>query len=335
MSPHANGSRPTRGQHTPSVPRSRGDDHPGWPRVLGFGEDPLLWSIPLGGLLGARFRLHALVPIWILAEIIIAGRTDRNSLEHVVPAILLLMLLAFAREVVRVAYARRGESPVTLVVLWPMGALAVQSRGPMRECKPHLAPTAALVCVAIVMASLFMLAGGDPRLLWFNPLAPQPEIAALTTALQVVSWWGFYAAVVMSLANLLPFLPLDAGRLIEARLLRSRAAAGVLQFQVLGAAAVFVAAALADQPRVVIGSAVSCVACWVALRRLAFVPAPAPIEEPDPPPRAGEVRRTAPADSAEEVDRILAKVSAHGLASLSDEERAVLRRASARLRGDE
>jgi Zn-dependent protease len=281
-------------------------------------------------LLGARFRVHALVPIWVLAELINAGRTDRNSLLHVVPALGLMLLLAFVKEIARVGYARRSESPVSMVVLWPLGALAVQSRGPLRGWKPYAAPLAGIACLSLIMASMFVLVGGDPQLLLFNPLAPQPQIAALTTTAQVACWWGWYAGAVLVLANLLPILPLDAGRLMDARLARGGAAAGVLQLQVLGTAAAFIAAVFADQPRVVIASAVACVACWIALRRLAFVPVGEPLVKP-----GADTGMPHPDDSPEEVDRILAKVSARGLGSLSEEERAVLRRASARLRGGE
>lgn len=302
-------------------------DRPGWSRVLGFGEDPLLWSFPVGRVLGAQFRVHALVPVWVLAEAINAGRTDRNSLIHVLPAIALVFCLALGKELARVAAARRCGHPIGSIVLWPLGALAVESRGPLTDRRAHGAGAGILMLACLCMASLFVLADGAAAALVFNPLAPQPQIAALATPAQAFAWWGFYAAVVLLLANLLPILPLDAGRALEARLLGSPRAPRVLQLQVLGACSAFLAAVFADQPRIIIAAAVACVACWVALRRLAFVPAPAPPAAPVPGATGPRAALT--------LDEILAKVSVQGVAGLTDEERAELERASARLRGRE
>ncbi|MBM4108836.1 MAG: hypothetical protein FJ255_08510 [Phycisphaerae bacterium] len=323
MSLQKNDGRAGLGREASTPVGSRAGASPGWSRVMGFGEDPLLWSFPVGGVLGAKFRVHALAPIWLLGELINAGRTDRNSLVHVVPALVLVCSLAFVKELARVAAARRSATPIGAVVLWPLGAMAIQSRGPLRAWRAQAAPPAMLAAAGVVMGSLFLLAGGNASLLAFNPLAPQPVIAALATSAQLLSWWGFFAAALLLLANLVPALPMDAGRTLDARLLGSRAAARVLQIQVLGACAAFLAAAFADQPRVLIVAAVACVAGWVSLRRLAFVPVPPAEWRPDPaPPNA-------------DLDQILAKVSLHGVASLTDEERAELDRASARLRGRE
>lgn len=333
-------------------------------RVLGLGEDPLLWSFPIGRVMGASFRVHALVPVWMLAEAVNSLRTDRNALTHVAPAIGMLMLVALVRELARVAAARTTASPVESVVLWPLGALALRSEGPMLDRRSHLAPGLVTLALAAIFGGGVLLAGGLAEYLVFNPLAPQAVIVSLTSPSEVVLWWGYFAALLIGVANLAgPILPLDLGRAMDAAASHPRRArwarSACAKAQLFLAGALFLVLAVMDQTRAIAASAVAFVACWVAFRRSeppaiwASSPRPARTDPPAPPPPSealpsssrrlpvsstqAPVKPSIPPpqprpDPAQEVDRVLDKVARQGLASLDEAERAVLDRETARLR---
>ena len=51
-------------------------------RILGSGEDPLSFTIPLGTWAGVRVGLWAVFPIWIIAELVATLPQDRIGLPH-------------------------------------------------------------------------------------------------------------------------------------------------------------------------------------------------------------------------------------------------------------
>ncbi len=237
-----------------------------------------------------------------------------------------------------------------------------------------LTPTVVSLALAGTLAAALFLMGSPTSHLLFNPFNPRPIAASLTDWPSAILWWAYYANLCVAGLNLLPMTPLDGGRTLEAwvgRGARPAAARVVGLVGLLTAGALLVVGAAAGQTTLLAVALFGGLASWLELRRAEFItlpladdplarnahpdpllsdfdddldPARFPDLAPDDPPirhtpspaAATSAPRTAepPTDDEARLDEVLRKISLTGMASLTDDERAVLDLATKRRRSD-
>jgi hypothetical protein len=166
--------------------------------------------------------------------------------------------------------------------------------------------------------------------------------------LWLVQWTG----VQLALLALLPMLPLDGGRVMEAFILRRRGEFDTPRIAASATLAVAAAAGLAAIVRDLSTLMTVAIACagyaaftlWrlragdsVAAARPTWMPAPADDaadREAEAARAKAERSRQALADEDRAMDRVLEKIAREGADRLSDAERAILARATERRRND-
>jgi hypothetical protein len=154
-------------------------------------------------------------------------------------------------------------------------------------------------------------------------------------------------------------LPLDGARILEAALARmfnpGHAASVVCRVGLLTSLVLFVAAMTADQTRLMGLAVFGAGVCWIHLRRLDFVEEPGlrvathsrrsegrgaeisfgPLPPISTEPILAPDAKTPVTDDAAELDRVLAKISASGLGSLTPGEGRTLAAATERRRKEQ
>lgn len=247
-------------------------------RVMGFGEDPLGWSVPLASCFGVRVRLHLVFVAWIAAELIMALRPDSIGLSHVASAVVAFVLVVVVREVARVPAMRAAGVSDASVTLWPLGAVDVPTAAdrPRPRVRVALAGMGASVAIAIAAAWGVVGASGSAALLTSNPFSAG-AIATVESPALVFVWWVYAASLVVLAANvLLPAPGFDLGRLVQAMASRRpesawRAARMIAHLGIAVAVAVFVLGAVGGMTRVMGASALAGLLAFIELRRAMFV----------------------------------------------------------------
>lgn len=325
-------------------------------RVLGDGENPLRWGVPLGWWAGVRVRVHWIFILYALVQLIFTLPRHQAGVGFVLPLLGALFVLVLLHEAGRCAACRWSGGEADEVVLWPLGGLsgggpAVGWVGAFWAGLGGLAVNLALVPV---LGGAMLIATGSWRAALPNPMDFAAAVGVAESAYGSMPWWltGLLALhtanLVLAGFNLVPMLPLDAGRVLHALVWRRSGpgrAAWVGAHAGLAAAAVLVLAglSLADGRTLATVGVFGGVVCWMERRRVQFLAgvepgldrAPrAPIlhpagfevedaEEPDAP------------DEQDEVDRILEKISRSGMGALTSREKRVLKRATERSRETE
>lgn len=326
-------------------------------RVLGEGEDLLTWSLPVFSSGALRVRVHFVFILAAVWEAVLSISRAHAGPVHVFTAVIVLALLVAVREVGRWCLSRRTGDAPDQIVLWPLGLLS--ATGSERPTPPSAGSAIGGLVINLlltpVLAGSLWLAGQGWDSLVFNPLAPLAIVGRIGSLPVAALWWAYYLNVLLLGINLLvPMLPLDAGRVVEAFLARRvdgrRAAMAACRIGLLSALVLFVGAMTADQVRLVGLAVFGTAVCWIHLRRIEFlheteIPrdfpgaadplGPRPADPPDRATARADVPLMPPAppvDDPAEVDRILAKISAAGLSGLSTEERRILAAATERAR---
>lgn len=350
--------------------RSRPEPRTGLGLLFARWDDPFTWSVRLVPWRGYKVGVHWFTVFWVIAQVLLAVPLNRIGPQHIAMAVGGVLLVMLLREAGRLAMARAVGGEPEYVVLWPLGALIAPT--PPRSLVPKLLITLTPTLISVglgagLLAALWLL-GADRRQVWFNPFDIRAVALSIDSPALAPVVWAWFANIVVAALNLLPMLPLDGGRLIEAwawhtRRDRARRVVGLLTLMVAGLVAVI--GIVAEQPHLIAVAVFGGWAGWVELRRSEFVEEPAYAspalppdwivggsaredsvrdtvlelpQEPDFPDPAAAVPPEAPAaadlsDTAE-IDAILGKISASGMASLTDEEREALSRATRRLKGE-
>lgn len=311
-------------------------------RVLGEGESPVWWALPAGALRGVRIRVHVVAPVVAMA-VLAHALWSGLGVGYVLAAIGAVAVVVVVREEARRRALRRwqGRRPAE-VTLWPLGGLwkhaddLPDDRG---EGLPASAAMGSTLALAAVGVAAFVLSGGEVAQLAFDPFRPRlalGEIEAHSTPLAawLVWWWTLYAAAVSIWAlNLLPMPPLDGGRILGSW---GMAPERVARVGLLVALVLVVAGLLTGLPLIAAVGLCGGVYSWERWQSARFAVDPAGVDrwraalasqdagDSDAPAISDEER--------DEVERILAKISAGGMASLSRAERRNLHRATERLR---
>lgn len=243
-------------------------------------EDPLGWSIPLFTVARTPVRAHLVFVLYVTFELVLSVSGARLGPSHVAIALLALIANVLVRELARALVARAlGAEPVP-VMLWPLGSLSSPHVHAPRTARlaVALAGSAIGLAIAVSLGGVLMMSGTATNLILFNPLDPAAAAGRIGSLSTLVLWWAYAVTVIVSLVNLIPMFPLDAGRVIEAAIgQRAIARAGSLAATKVGmvvALVVFVAAMTASSERLMGVAAFAFMVCWFERRRAEFIADP-------------------------------------------------------------
>lgn len=335
-------------------------------------RDLLSWNLSLGRWAGVQIRLHVFFVLFGMVALLAGPGGGNHKLLWETAGVLAIFLCSvLAHEIGHCLAAWRVSGAVDQIVLWPLGGLTQvnPSHDPQSEFVTAIAgPLVNLLLCLAALPPLVLEQSNFAGLL--NPLAP-PVSAAGLTWLNACEWL-FWTNWLLMLVNCLPALPFDGGRVLRSLLWAHHdirqgvwLAARMAQVTAVG---LWVLAALihrsgeysfAALPFALVGvllffsgrqdierlydaesddalfgydfsqgytslektiptrrSPTSPVRRWLDVRRA----------------RRVERQRLVEADEERRADDVLARLHELGMESLSDEERALLNRVSARLR---
>jgi stage IV sporulation protein FB len=190
--------------------------------------DPFSWSINLGRWFGTHVRIHFLFLVFAIGEILSAALSkEQNQGVLVTCAWLALLLLALLlHEFGHASVAARLGIETDEVRLWPLGNLIgptppVLNRRSSEDFFAALAgPLMSLTATIVVYVGVYF-AGAVPVLNPFGneasggaPTLAKGGVAANFSTIWWIGWFG-YLNWVLFLANLIPALPFDAGRMLR------------------------------------------------------------------------------------------------------------------------
>lgn len=335
-------------------------------RVFGDGENPLTWAVPLYRAWGIQVKIHIFFIILIIARLIWAIPQDRMGLWFVVIGMIALFVLVLLHEYGHCIACRRVGGTADQILMWPLGGLAMCS--PPHNWRDDLITTVGGPGVNVLLWPVFGAAlwivlpsGAVMDALVFNPFRPELVIGGLrlsdgTQPLWLIAlWWFYYINIILLFLNvLLPMYPMDGARIVQAILWRRmghRRATGIVVTAGLVTALVIFAFSLIGDARYLMGLAVfGGIVCWIERRRLRMTEDPVlgglpgydfdkgylgmpGEEEPDLRRERAEEKRRKKAEAEQaELDRILAKIAATGMASLTRAEKRWLERATQKRR---
>ncbi len=359
------------GQAPSGPPRGRMPGVPGrfgvLGRVLGDGENPLRWGLPLGRVAGVRVRVHWLFVVFVLSQVIFTLPRHQTGVGFVLPLMAALFVLALLHEFGHCVACRRVGGEADEIVLWPLGGLAACR--PPHDWRAELWTTLGgpLVNAALlpVFAGVLIAVSGSWRAAFPNPLDPGGSVLDLEAAHGSMPWWliGLWSLhianlVLLAFNMLVPMYPMDAGRVLHCLLWRRvgyhRALWVTVHVGLAAAAGMLLAGlALADGKMLLAVGLFGGVVCWLERRRVQFLAGAEPgLDAPARPAiqhpagyleldRDDEPAGDAPPDArgtddeGGEVDRILEKISRSGMDALTAREKRVLKRATERSRETE
>lgn len=194
-------------------------------------SDPFSWSITLGRWAGVPVRLHFLLVVFVAVKLLGATFFSADDVADPLQTLAWLGLLGLAlaaHELGHVATSIRLEMEPDEIRLWPLGNLTGPQ--PVSVARARETMIAALagpltsLSIAVILGIGLLFA--DARMI-LNPFghagtgsgAPivNGEPAAAFGAIWAVGWFA-YLNWVLFLANVIPALPLDGGRVLRAYL---------------------------------------------------------------------------------------------------------------------
>ena len=316
-------------------------------------------SVPLGTWFGIRMRAHASL-LWFVALVFLYAGTNRwlgwkVAMTGVTAHCALVVLHEFGHCFASHLAGGRAEE----VILWPLGGLGLHGT-PSRPGAYFVAALGGpfvnfLVCGVAATTLLIMHVKGW-EVAW-NPLRHSAYVLPPRGPAFAIAWI-FLVSWILLLCNLLPILPLDGGQVAFAALLRYWGQFRSLNFAyragMIASLAVGICGTATQVRWMILALAVMlwlyCLQQRLILRQI-LADAATDEEEfadsfaPDRRSRRRKLsrriiarcRRRAEQDRAEleRVDQILAKVSSHGMKSLTWLDRRTLRKATQRQRRTE
>ena len=333
-------------------------------------RNPLIWlftgSVPLFTAFGIRVRMHASMLVLIVIDVVWGLFLRGVFLPYTLTFWCLLFGIVLLHEFGHCFAARWVGGDANEILLWPLGGLAFADapRRPWPQFVTVAGGPAVNLIICAVTGSIAYAIGWSNAHILVNPLTYEPRIPALFT-LNYYLWWTFAISWGLFLFNLLPIFPMDGGRLLQTLLWVKigfyRATMITCMVGMVGSALMVVYGIFhfgAWFGLILIFLGASCFVTCFQQRAQLKAEGPWAFEEenadysaamwhPDDDeenPRkkrrrlsrraVRKLRRQAQAEEAEQgrIDAILAKVSAHGMQSLSWRERRALRKATERRR---
>jgi Zn-dependent protease len=342
-------------------------DRPYYREGSSTGGNPLMWlltgSVPLFTLLGVRVRMHASMVVFIAWELIFSGSPNGLGPKNALTAMSILFGSVLLHEFGHIFGARmmggRGEE----ILMWPLGGLAFTE--PPRRPWPSLVTTACgplvnvLICIVtgVLLIVLSRSAGAIP---WFplggaiKEFLGRAYFSSSHPTLSYYLFWIFLINYALTAFNLcLLFYPFDGGRIVQELLWFKFGYYKSMMFATavgMVGAVVVIGVGLATLSLTLI--LIACFGLYTCIQQRQMLKAAGPYEfedeglysaayEPLTPKRKGPSRRAArraakaaqvERSEQQQIDAILAKVSAHGMQSLTWLEKRRLRKATERQR---
>jgi stage IV sporulation protein FB len=334
-------------------------------RVFENVDNPLGWSVRLFVARGIDVRLHLFTALYILGTLLTPLLRDSAGFAFVAYLMASLFLVVLLHEIGHCVACRAVGGVADRIVLLPFGGLALCR--PPHDWRSDLITTVggpAVNLALLPITSALLLAFGMGGQIVFNPFDPYFVMGGIEAGGSVallhakLALWSFHYIniVILGFNVLLPFFPLDGGRIVQAVLWsrsgyrKSMDAAILIGFA--GAGVLAVIALISQEMLLLLIAIFGAVACFVERQRLAadaelaelnLAPgatglggSPGPAAEVDDEP-AGPTRRELKQQEreekdAEELDRLLAKISASGMESLGAKEKRTLDRLSQKKR---
>lgn len=319
-------------------------------RIFGDGENPLAWGFPIANLKGISIRIHIIMVVYVLSQLIFTMPGHNVGAIFVLPILIALVVLVTLREAAGALVSIRNGATCDRIMLWPLGSLESptfeQETTETIELRSALAPTAFhLACVPLFLIPLVLFTGSIQAAI-FNPFSPSSSIYRLTLpSSNTIPWWlmtvwSFHVMnLIILVLNLIPMFPLDGGNILRILLQRSKstlAAHHAAAFTGLWVATVvgLIGIMFSDATTLLTIAIVAGIVCTIERRRAQFLghasmipgyPEPSsPIQQSDP-----ETEIHSPSDhQSEDLDMILQKISDSGIDSLSRSERRTLKKAT-------
>jgi Zn-dependent protease len=189
-------------------------------------SDPLTWSpINLGRWFGTQVRVHIFLIIFVVFRLLSAALSSERALVPTTCWLGLLFLALLVHELGHLLVAAWLGCETEDVRLWPLGNMV----GPS---PPSRSPDNALVVLAgpaanaaVVLVTAIGLSFAGAQFIW-NPFGHGQDSGApvlgagpaQAQALSVLWWFGWFGYLnwVLLIANLIPALPFDGGRMLRA-----------------------------------------------------------------------------------------------------------------------
>jgi Zn-dependent protease len=196
-------------------------------------SDPLTWSpIPLGRWFGTTVRVHLFLIVFVVYELLMAllATKAEDGLRHLPQTACWVSLLLLALVIHELGHALTAywlDCEQEEVNLWPLGNLvgpSVSSRSSLDVLVALAGPVTSGALFLGIAASLHLFLGA--RFVWdpFGnvgdsgaPTLASGQLAAPLSPVWILGWFG-YLNYLLFLANLLPALPFDVGRMFRAYL---------------------------------------------------------------------------------------------------------------------
>lgn len=340
-------------------------------RIFVDGDNFFSWALPLFTLWGIRVRLHLFFIFYIVIQLISSISRGERGLIFVAIQMPILFLLVLIHEFGHCLACRRVGGEANEIVMWPLGGLAMCR--PPRNWRASLITTlggpATHLPIGIALAGALIALGAPTGVLLPNPLAVMKSLALYPDFFQGSDWWLKYAVWIAYISNATLFLfnmllimfPMDAGRVVQELLWRKigyrRSMEIATTIGLVLAVFVGMSSMLITPPLTMLFSIAvfAGVTCFMERRKLSMIDTAGEEwkgasagfdDEPgyatalkrqqmdsDTREKVRRVEREEAEQQQQEMDRILAKISQSGMASLSRKEQNFLQRESERKRG--
>jgi stage IV sporulation protein FB len=179
-------------------------------------RDSSSWTFSLGRWFGVPVRLHVSTLVIALTMMYIASKAapDQESIGYGLLAIAVWLASLLIHQVGHLAAAARLGGICERVVISPLGDLTpiIVPQDARREIMAAAAGPISNALVLLIVTPALVLSHNDLRDLLFSPLGPPNLLVggAGITALKMAFWFNW----LLILVNLLPALPMDAGRAV-------------------------------------------------------------------------------------------------------------------------
>ncbi len=330
-------------------------------RVFENPQSPLGWSFKLFVIWGITVRMHLMTAIYVASLLLVSIPRGNAGLQYMLPSAAMLLLLVLLHELGHCFACRLVGGEADRIVMLPFGGLALTR--PPHHWKAHLLTTVGGPMVHILLAPLLIAAlffAGMGSTVVFHPLQPSLTVGAISSsstlmhAVKLTLWWAHYLNVILLAMNLLLVMyPFDGGRIVQelmwSRIGYRRAAERAVVIGFAGAMVLALVALLVGSVTLVLLAVFGAASCWLERRRLrgedeltaeSFAFGSGSWDDAngdeaaEGPSRAERKRQEQEAREQEELDRILAKIAASGLPSLTRAESKTLERITQKKRGE-
>jgi len=196
-----------------------------WKGVRPTLDNPMSWSVWIGRYFRVDVRLHLMLILFIVIELLRAGATEGGgfALYYTSIWVLSLFVIVLLHEFGHVFACRMTGGEADEILMWPLGGLA--------HCRPPDRWTAHLWTVlggplvnAILLVSFALVLGISQRA-WLGVAIPSPFAPAPSNWFSAAPEWArmihlaaWINLILLMFNVLVPLFPLDGGRILQALL---------------------------------------------------------------------------------------------------------------------